>query len=238
MKKYLFLLLMIPFLGFSQEKTVVGVTRIFAKPEKSAELEKALTAHAQKFHTGDWKWRVFEIMSGPDAGGYHITEGPNSWTSLDTRGNLGAEHTADLAKNILPLTTGNDQQSYFVFRDDLSSVQPTDFADKISINHIYPLQGASRKVEAQIKRFKKMWESSGMSVAVYESHFSGEFQYAIVTRHKKGWIEKEKGYYKPVEERYDAQNGEGSYEEFLDRPAALARSWGELLVMRPDLSSK
>ena len=102
MKKYLLLLVLIPFIGFSQTKNVVSVRRFFPKLDKVLELEKALTAHAQKYHTGDWKWRVFEISSGPDAGGYHVVEGPNSWTTLDSRGNLGAEHTADLAKNILP----------------------------------------------------------------------------------------------------------------------------------------
>ena len=64
------------------------------------EFEKALTAHAQKYHTGDWKWRVYEIQSGPDAGGYHIVEGPNSWDEIDKRGNLGSDHNNDWNKNV------------------------------------------------------------------------------------------------------------------------------------------
>lgn len=31
------------------------------------EFEKAIAAHAQKFHTGDRKWRVIEIQSAPEA---------------------------------------------------------------------------------------------------------------------------------------------------------------------------
>ncbi len=49
----------------------VNTNRVFAKVDKVLEFEKALATHSQKYHTGDWKWRVFEISSGPDAGGYH-----------------------------------------------------------------------------------------------------------------------------------------------------------------------
>ncbi len=39
---------------------------MFPKADKVLDFEKALAAHAQKYHTGDWKWRVYEIQSGPD----------------------------------------------------------------------------------------------------------------------------------------------------------------------------
>ena len=67
--------MLVPFIGFSQVKNVLHATRVFPKREKIAEFEKALTAHVQKYHTGDWKWRVWHIESGPDAGGYMMTEG-------------------------------------------------------------------------------------------------------------------------------------------------------------------
>ena len=238
MKKCLFVLLLIPMIGFSQTKNVISTFRIFAKPEKSLELEKALAAHAQKYHTGDWKWRVFEIQSGPDAGGFHVTEGPNSWTANDTRGNLGTEHTADWAKNVQPLTNGEGGASYAVFREDLSTTQVTAFTDKISINHLYPKQGEGHKVEARLKKFKKVWEASGQTVAVYQAHYSGEPQFSVVFRHKNGWKEKEDGYLKPMKERWDAVYGEGSYEEWLDTTSSVESSWGEMLVLRPELSSK
>ena len=113
MKKLLVIWLLIPLIGMGQTKNVISSTRVFSKPEKIAEFEKALAAHAQKYHTGDWKWRVWSIDSGPDAGGYMITEGPNSWTTMDGRGDLSAEHTADWEKNIAPLTSGQGAQSYF-----------------------------------------------------------------------------------------------------------------------------
>ena len=85
MKRIFLLCMLVPLLGISQNKNVVNSTRAFPKVDKVLEYEKALAAHAQKYHTGDWKWRVFEIQSGPDAGGYHITEGPASWQDIDGR---------------------------------------------------------------------------------------------------------------------------------------------------------
>ncbi len=239
MRKLLVLLLAIPIIGFSQTKTVVNVTRLFAKPEKVAELEKALAAHAQKYHTGNWKWRVFSINTGPDAFGYNIVEGPNSWTDLDTRGDLGAEHTADLTKNIAPLTMSQGSESYMVYRDDLSSVQPTDYTDKISVTHVFPKVGWGVKIENYLKKAKKVWEKSGESIAVYQSHFSGQAQYLVVTRHKQGWKEKEKDFRKPFVERYNEVNGENAYDDYLGSiQTYVDHAWGEMLTLRADLSSK
>src|SRR5580765_7126112 len=104
MRKMLSLFLIIPFLGLSQTKNVLNAIRVFPRQDKLAEFDKALASHAQKYHTGDWKWRVWSIESGPDAGGYMITEGPYSWAGLDGRGDISAEHTADYEINVAPLT--------------------------------------------------------------------------------------------------------------------------------------
>jgi hypothetical protein len=67
-----------------------------------------------------------------------VVEGPLGWDEFDTRGNLGAEHTADWDKNVAPLTTGMGSQSYSAYNADLSTVQLTDYSDKIILNHIFP----------------------------------------------------------------------------------------------------
>ena len=131
MKKYLLMLLFIPVIGMSQTKTILTASRLFAKNDKSMEFEKALATHSQKYHTGDVKWRVWSVESGPDAGGYMVTEGPSSWSVLDGRGEISAEHTNDWSKNVLPLTQGQGQSAYYDFQADLSTVQLTDYADKL-----------------------------------------------------------------------------------------------------------
>ena len=70
MKCIVLLLLASPLFSLAQEGVVGSATRVFPKQDKVVQFEKALAAHAKKYHTGDWAWTVFSIESGPDAGGY------------------------------------------------------------------------------------------------------------------------------------------------------------------------
>lgn len=239
MKTLLIACCLLPLLGYSQAKDVISTNRLFPKTDKIAEFEKALTAHAQKFHTGDWSWRVSEILTGPDAGGYQITEGPNSWAQLDERNDISAEHTADFVKNIAPLTTDRNQSFVATFRADLSTTQLTAFTDKIAINHLYIKPGFGIEFEAVVKKVKKAWEAGNQTVAVYESSSSGPPQFILVFRYKDGWKERDSSYRKPFKERYNATNGEDSFKDYLeDIQKYVERSWGEMLIMRKDLGSK
>ena len=239
MRKLFLICMLIPLLGISQTKNVASVTRVFPKVDKVLEFEKALTAHAQKYHTGDWKWRVFEIQSGPDFGAYHITEGPLSWEAIDGRGNLGTEHNNDWNKTIAIHLKDAGSSSYSVFQEELSTVQMTDYSDKIEINHVFQKPGYGPQLREGIKKFKKVWEASGQTVAVYQSSSSGENQYALVTRYKQGLKERETGFRKPIKERYEAVNGEDSWDDYFDMiKTCVEKSWSELLFYRADLSSK
>ena len=239
MKKLLFFCLFIPLFGMGQTKNVVTSNRYFPKADKVLEFEKALAAHAQKYHTGDWKWRVYEIQSGPDAGGYHVAEGPTSWEASDTRGNLGAAHNTDWNKTVAVYLTDKASSVYSVFVDSLSNVQLTDYSDKIIINHMYPKPGMINGVIELVKRLKNVWKSGNESVAVYQAVSSGEPQMITVTRLKGGLKELADGYRKPLAERYNAANGAGSWDNYLaDYSKYVESRWSELLFYRADLSSK
>ncbi|MBK7230696.1 MAG: hypothetical protein IPH93_00120 [Saprospiraceae bacterium] len=235
----LFLCLAIPYMGFGQNKNVISTHRVFPKMDKVMEFEKALAAHAQKFHKGDVQWRVFAIQSGPDFGGYHITEGPKTWQSEDERGDLGPDHMTDWNKNIAVHLTDRQSGGYSVYIDSLSTVAVGDFSDKINITHVYPKPGQGDQVVKMIKKLRKNWIAQGVSVAVYSSNSSGPGQYAVVTRYKQGLKEKEVNFRKPFKESYEAVNGEGSYAEYLEDAAEyIKESWSELLFLQKDLSSK
>lgn len=239
MRKIFLLCLLVPLLGTGQTKNVLNTFRIFSRPDKIGEFEKALTAHAQKYHTGDWKWRVFEIQSGPDAGGFHVVEGPLSWEQFDSRGNLGAEHTADWNKNVSPLSTGMGTQGYSTFNQELSTVQLTDYSDKIIINHMYPKPGLINKLMDMIRKQKKVWEASNETVAVYSIANSGEPQIVTVRRLKTGLKELDPSFLKPMGERFDAAHGEGSWDYWLEEYARnVEKRWSEILFYRADMSSK
>jgi hypothetical protein len=239
MRKFLFVLLLIPTLGIGQTKNVVNTTRMFPKADKVSDFEKALAAHAQKYHTGDWKWRVYEIQSGPDAGGYHIVEGPASWDAFDGRGDLGAEHTDDWNKTVSIYLTDKVEESFSVYVDSLSTVAIGNYSDKIILNHMYAKPGMIGGVNDLVKRLKKVWMDSNENVAVYQSVISGEPQVVTVTRLKDGLKELSDDYRKPMSERYNAAYGVGSWETFLaDYSKYVESRWSELLVFRADLSSK
>ena len=239
MRKLKLLLLLIPFNAMSQAKNVISTFRIFPKVDKSAEFEKAFIAHAQKYHTCDWKWRVYEIQSGPDAGGFQVNEGPLSWEQFDKRGDLGAAHTADWAKNVLPLTADRGTTSYVQYNEELSTVQLTEFSEKIIINHMVPRPGMITSVEDMFKKMKSAWTAGNESIAVYRAVASGDPQLVTVSRLKEGLKELDEGFRKPFPERYATANGANSWTDFMkDYNNAVERRWSELLFYRADLSSK
>ena len=238
MKKFFLLLLLLPLIGIGQTKTILTSNRLFAKNDKTGEFEKALSAHAKKYHKGDVAWRVWSIQSGPDAGGYMVTEGPSTWSALDSRADISAEHTNDWEKNVLPLTDGRGQSGYYDFQADLSTVQLTDYADKIIINHMNAKPGKINNVITLIQTMKKVWVADKESVAVYLTAFSGEPGYITVTRLKDGLKELASDYRKPMAERFAAVNGAGSFETWLkDYSDAVESRWSELLIYKPLLSS-
>jgi hypothetical protein len=231
--------MLIPFIGSSQTKNVVTTHRVFPKIDKVLEFEKAVAAHAQKYHSGDTKWRVFEIQSGPDFGGYQITEGPNSWEALDTRGNLGVEHNNDWNKSVTIYLTDKQAGGYSVYIDSLSTVALGDFSDKINITHVYPKVGWGNKIVSMLKDLKKAWVAEGSSIAVYAASSSGPAQYTVVTRYKQGLKERATGFRKPFRTTYEGANGTNSWDDYLDIVRNyISESWSELLFMRADLSSK
>lgn len=238
--KFFFLLaLALPLAGIAQTKNLISAHRVFPKVDKVLEFEKAIAAHAQKYHTGDAFWRVFAIQSGPDAGGFHITEGPTSWTGEDTRGDLGPGHKEDWNRNVAIYLTERQSIGYSVYQDSLSTVALGDFSDKINISHVYPKVGQGDNVVNIIKKLKKYWTSVGLTVAVYASSSSGPSQYTLVTRYKQGLKEREPGFRKPFKEAYEAVNGEGSYAQYLkDAAEYVQENWAELLFLRKDLGSK
>jgi len=239
MRKLLLCWLFIPLTGLCQTKNVISTFRAFPKPEKIAELEKALTAHAQKFHTGEWKWRTYEILSGPDAGGYHVVEGPNSWAQLDERNDISAAHTSDWNTNVSPLTTTQGSQGYSVYREELSSTGLTDYTEKIAITHVYPKQGCTDTIIGLLKKIKVVWQKTNEPVAVYQASGSGAPQLVLVFRYKTGWKERDPGFRKSFMERYKAEYGNNAYNDYLAViQQFVEKSWAEMLIYRSDLSSK
>ncbi len=239
LKTIFLLLLLIPFMAISQNKNVISTNRVFPKVDKQLEFEKALGTHSQKHHSGDVKWRVFKIASGPDAGGYHIVEGPKSWESEDSRGDINEAHNNDWHKGVTPFLTDKGSSGYSVYIDSLSTVAVGDYSDKVQIQHLYPKPGCGSKVISMIDNLKAVWAADGYTVAVYSSSASGPTQYAIATRYKQGLKERASGFRKSFVGSYEKIFGAGSWDIFNDNIREYTEgNWSELLFFRADLSSK
>jgi len=239
MRKLFLFCLLVSIVGVSQSQNVVNASRYFPKVDKVLEFEKAITAHITKFHSGDWKWRGYEIQTGPDAGGYHVVEGPKTWDEIDKRGNLGADHLNDWNKNVAIYLTDKYSSGYSEYKEDLSTTQLSSFTDKIAITHVFPKNGMGSVVAENLQKIKKAWAAGGQTVAVYQSVYSGPSQYALVYRFKDGLKELQDGYRKPFKERYEGANGEGTLQTLYEKiNASSDNSWSEMLFYRADLSAK
>ena len=125
----------------------------------------------------------------------------------------------------------NDRQQ-MVYNTALGIVQNEEDAEDVT-------QEVFLKVYDGLKLFKKVWEDGGESVAVYSASSSGPTQYSVVTRYKQGLKERAMNFRKPIKERYEAVNGSGSWDKYMDMIRTYVdNSWSELLFYRADLSSK
>ena len=239
MRKLFLLLVVLPLFTLAQDKTVVSVSRYFPKVDKVQQFEKALAAHAQKYHKGDQQWRVFSIESGPDAGGYQVVEGPATWDAHDKRGDLGKAHMDDWSASVQSLLTEKGSSSFSTFRKDLSTVQLNEYSDRIAINHLFYKAGYYGEMQESTVKMKKVWEQSNQAIAVYEASSSGEPQFVIVTRYKQGLKERETGFLEILPVRYTKTHGqEGWNKHVAGLKEMVSHQWGEMLFYKPELGSK
>ena len=239
MRKILFMILALPLIGIAQNKNLISATRYFPKTDKVVQFEKTLAAHAQKFHKGDQHWRVWTVETGPDAGAYMVVEGPTNWDGVDKRGDLGEVHMKDWQTTVQPLLNDKYETMYLMFRPELSTVAQNDYAEKIYINHLFVKPGYRGEIMSNLENMKKLHEADGASVAVYDASSSGEPQFVVVTRYKKGLKERDVRMTEDFSTRFTKANGNGSFEKWLTNyKDGVVKQWSEILYLKPELGSK
>ncbi len=243
MKRHIFLLALLVAAPLAympaQEKATLSSYRISPKPGKDAELRKAIAAHAAKYHTGNWKWRVFSVLSGPESGAYMINEGPNSWTTLEGRSDISEEHTRDYQTNVLPLVETDYPETYLRFQKELSTDSAVGPLKKALLRHFYTKPGKSARLFEHMKTWKKVWEKMGMKVVVWTSFFSGEARMVVAYRLPKGWVDLERSVSKELRDGFDEIEGPGAYARFLeDLDKYVDRISEEMIEFLPEVGSK
>jgi hypothetical protein len=223
----------------AQEKATLSSERIMPKPGKNAALRKAITDHAAKFHTGNWKWRVFMVLSGPDAGAYMINEGPNSWTVLEGRKDISDEHLRDYEANVTPLVESNGPSLFLTFQREMSTDSSVGPLKKALLRHVYPKPGKGPRIAESLRIWKKVWAKLGMKTVVWSVFFSGEPQYVVAYRLPNGFVDLEQPVSQRLREGFDEIAGAGAYARSLeDLDKNVDRISEEMIEFLPDVSSK
>lgn len=240
MKKIILLALLLPTLAMAQSPPAVVLTsdRVWVKDGHMAAFKKALAAHVKEYHSGQWKWRVYEVISGPDTGAFQINEGPNGWTALEGRGDLSAAHTKHYETMILPHISKSAPTMFVTFDDKISTTQAGNWSNKAVLTHFYVKPGRSVANTNALKTNKAVWEKLGRIVAVWRSWSSGQAQVIVAARLKEGFkdFDNDTRQYGPA---YDEVNGAGSYDKYLEDVSRNVDSViGEMIEYKPELSSQ
>ena len=228
-------------LGLAQtpERNVLSSYRIIPIAGKDAQLRKALMDHAAKYHNGQWKWRIFQVLSGPDEGAYQINEGVNSWTELEGRKEISDEHQRDYEKNVLPFSEKNLPAAFLTYQKDYSSDSAGGPLKKALLRHTYLKPGKGGRVAAYLANWKKVYEKVGMKVGVWGSFFSGQPQFVTSFRLANGFADLEKNWGKITREAYDEMFGAGAFVRYVeDMDSYVDRIVEEMIEFLPDVSPK
>lgn len=226
-------------LAIAQEKGTLSSYRVHPVKGKDAALRKAITAHVAKYHTGNWRWRVFSVLSGQDEGAYMINEGPNSWTDLEGRKEISDEHQRDYETTVLPLVEETLPNSYLTFAKELSSAEVGASFKKALLRHFYLKPGKGPRMTSFLTTWKKVFEKLGWNVTVWRSFYSGQPRITVAMRLANGWVDLEKPMGKEMREAFEEFAGTGSYARYLeDLDQIVDRIDEEMIELLPEVSSK
>ena len=245
MRKVLILILVLVCAGaYGQGNVLYNALLVKPKIGKAGAFESAWKAHVAKFHNGDDKRSVYEILTGDNAGSYHLVDGPSSFADMDKEGGNKTEHDKDFDNSVAP--TIESQSGSFIYR----------FVDSLSYNMIqaakstatvYNLKlGKMPELVAEVKRAKQVNESikSPGSTAVFIKMMPGSSpQMVIFANLKDGFKQLESNYFPgqadKFREAYVAMHGQAAWDKRLAMLQEITTSYETFLYKhRPDLSSK
>lgn len=192
MRKIFFLLLMVTTLAaYSQTQKTSLTTVNSVRPKKGEKMafEAAYKQHIAKFHKSQEKLNVYEVLSGPYMGYYHLVNSGQTFEGLDKDRSDAAAHDMDLDKTFYPLLDETINGTYR-FMDSLS-IRPDVQAEKFVVNvrHIKPSLEADYRAESArgVKVLAKLkggfWDN--LSVNVFEQLWDGNDPVVVSIRNLK-----------------------------------------------------
>ncbi len=242
MKKFFYLILLIPFLAVSQngnEYMVFENGLLSPQLDKISEFESGLAAHNKQYHNeGQFGARVYWIGNGPNTGKYLWVMGPLPWSAFDSRPEKEG-HDEDWNSNVLQYMLPETDQTYFKFEAGMSNF-PKDFTlNKLLVDYydIKPFQRT--KTMALLEKIEKVMKDKfpEATYGIYSNELpnskDGNDISFISFFEKSAWMGEDRKFV----DKYNEVHGAGSFDTFLkDWENATQGSYSELWHFRPELS--
>ena len=188
MKKFLILMFMISSMAsYAQKTNLITVNTV--KPLKGQKMafEAAYKQHVAKFHKATENVNVYEIMSGPNAGSYHLVNGGRTFADFDNVRPDAAAHNLDLDKTFFPLLETTMNGTYSI--NDSLSLRTDVVAEKflMTIRHLKQdvNQNDLRKEWARTSKINAKMTGVGwanVSYTFFEQLWDGSDQTQVVSR--------------------------------------------------------
>ncbi len=253
MKKFLVLLLMVSTLAaYSQKTDLSTVNTVKPKNGQKMAFEAAYKIHIAKFHKADEKIGVYEILSGPYIGYYHLVNGGRSYADFDKERPDAAAHSLDLDKTFFPLLEETMNGTYRYV--DSLSLRPDSTATAFVVTVRHLKQGINfgdyykelARAVIIIKTLKGAFFEN-LSASFFDQLWDGSDQVTVTIRNlKDGFKSLEQGYYAMApagtatfRDAYEKAYGYDAFDarvKILDN--AVEKTEVYIMKFRKDLSSQ
>src|SRR5688500_9050863 len=202
MKRILFLLLMVTTIAAYAQKTDLSTVNS-VKPKKGQKMafEAAYKQHIAKFHKAEEKLNVYEVLTGPYMGYYHLVNSGRSFASMDKERSDVNGHNLDLDKTFFPYLEETTNGT-FRFVDSLS-LNPEVKAEAFTVTIRHLKEGLNiedyRRELGRGISLNKMAKGAfieNLSYSYFEQLWDGSDQVTVTIRSlKDGFKSLEQGYF-------------------------------------------
>lgn len=232
-------LLAAPALLSGQDYTQYEVQYMTPKTGEIGELNEAMAAHNQEYHSGSGPYHanVWYVVNGPRTGQLTWIMGPATFAQLDSRPAAGG-HDDDWQDNVVPHLEPEGDVSYWRRVDDVSYMADDAQHPILRIRGFKVARGRMADFMDQRRQVKEVAEAKNMprSEVVFVPRFRPETgPDVVVVMPFDTWADLDEG--TGFRAAFIDVHGQGAWQRWIDRNQAIIEdSWDEYRQLMPELS--
>lgn len=240
---------------YAQKADLATVNTVKPRNGQKMAFETAYKAHIAKFHGANNKINVYEILSGPNAGYYHLVDPPMTYADLDKERADAVAHNLDLDKSFFPLLEDTRNGTYQTI--DSCGIRPagaggTVEAFAVTVRHLKEglnIQSYRRELAraAKLRTAQKspFWEN--FSATYYEQLWDGSDQVTVTVRSLKDGFKSLAANFYPADapggpsfrDEYSKKYGNEAWDDRVKLlEDAVVKTEQYIMRWRKDISSK